>query len=70
MEKRALVALVLSLAVLLFWEYFFGLYRTDTPPPQKQEQAAPATTPEAQPGATPRCICMQRPWAKGAGVTG
>jgi YidC/Oxa1 family membrane protein insertase len=53
MEKRALVALVLSLAVLLFWEYFFGLYRTETPPPQKQEQAAPATTPEAQPGAIP-----------------
>ncbi len=53
MEKRALVALVLSLAVLLFWEYFFGLYRTDTPPQQKQEQAAPATAPESQPGSTP-----------------
>lgn len=53
MEKRALVALVLSLAVLLFWEYFFGLYRTDTPPQQKQEQAAPSATPESQPGASP-----------------
>lgn len=28
MEKRALVALVLSLAVLLFWEYYFGLVHT------------------------------------------
>ena len=28
MEKRALIAFVLSLVVLLFWEYFFGLLRS------------------------------------------
>ncbi len=38
MEKRALVALVLSLVVLLFWEYYFGLYRTPTPPPAQETQ--------------------------------
>ena len=37
MEKRALIALVLSLVVLLFWEYFFGLLRT--PSPQRQQES-------------------------------
>ncbi len=37
MEKRALIAFALSLLVLLFWEYFFGLVRT--PETQRQQQS-------------------------------
>ncbi|MGA7875231.1 MAG: membrane protein insertase YidC [Desulfoferrobacter sp.] len=44
MEKRALIAFVLSLAVLLFWElYFGGLYRT--PPTQTKEQTQTVSPP-------------------------
>lgn len=50
MEKRALIAFVLSLAVLLFWElYFGGLYRT--PPTQNKEQTQ-AVSPSPQPTET------------------
>ena len=51
MEKRALLALVLSLAVLLFWQYYFGIFQ---PAPQQETAttAAPATTQPAA-AATP-----------------
>lgn len=40
MEKRAFLAFALALAVLIFWDYYFGLYRV--PEEQKpQEQASP-----------------------------
>ncbi len=45
MEKRTLIAIVLSLLVLVFWEYYFGLMRpVETPP---QQQTTPATPPPA-----------------------
>lgn len=53
MEKRALIALVLSLLVLVFWEMYFGLFRMPAPPPTKTEQAAPATTQPATPQTVP-----------------
>jgi YidC/Oxa1 family membrane protein insertase len=44
MEKRALIAFVLSLAILLFWQYFFGgLYQPSTPPPAPPQQTEPVT---------------------------
>ena len=53
MEKRALLAFVLSLAVLLFWELYFGLYRAPETPPQ-QESAPLATAPgTTQPAPVP-----------------
>jgi YidC/Oxa1 family membrane protein insertase len=53
MEKRALVALVLSLVVLLFWEYFFGLIRTKAPQHQQESgMVAPGPT-ETKPKAAP-----------------
>jgi YidC/Oxa1 family membrane protein insertase len=47
MERRALIAFVLSLAVLLFWElYFGGLFRTPpTQPPQETETVSPPPAP-------------------------
>jgi YidC/Oxa1 family membrane protein insertase len=43
MEKRALVAFVLSLVVLFFWEYYFGLVKgPETPPGQESTQSSPA----------------------------
>ncbi|MHC1744420.1 MAG: membrane protein insertase YidC [Syntrophobacteraceae bacterium] len=46
MEKRAIVALVLSLLVLVFWEYYFGMLKPGTPPPQQQstQDKEPAQT--------------------------
>jgi YidC/Oxa1 family membrane protein insertase len=41
MEKRALLAFVLSLVVLLFWEYYFGLIRG----PETQKQPPPVSAP-------------------------
>ncbi len=46
MEKRALIAFVLSLAVLVFWELYFGMVHT--PPPKTQEQTQ-ATSPAPEP---------------------
>jgi len=49
MEKRALLAFVLSLVVLLFWEYYFGLIRG---PEKRHEQQSAVTAPgpaESQP---------------------
>jgi YidC/Oxa1 family membrane protein insertase len=43
MEKRALIAFVLSLVVLVFWEYFFGLVRT---PETRRQQQTGAIAPE------------------------
>ncbi len=61
MEKRALLAFILSLLVLMFWEYFFsGLLRT--PEPRHQQQADvvtpdPAETqPKVQPSGLPPAI--------------
>jgi YidC/Oxa1 family membrane protein insertase len=57
MEKRALIALVLSLFVLLFWEYFFGLMRTkDTRHQPESGTVAPGpaeTKPKAAPSELP-----------------
>ena len=44
MEKRALIAFVLSLVVLVFWEYFFGLVRT---PETRRQQQTGAIAPES-----------------------
>lgn len=44
MEKRALLAFGLALLVLVFWDYYFGLYHV--PEPQKpQEQVSPTSPP-------------------------
>lgn len=57
MEKRALVAFVLSLAVLLFWElYFGGLYRTRPSQPQEETQTVPSTAAPAQTGTSPQVL--------------
>ncbi|MFP5212952.1 MAG: membrane protein insertase YidC [Acidobacteriota bacterium] len=47
MEKRALIAFGLSLAVLFIWQYFFGdlVVKNKQPQQQTQEQSPPATTP-------------------------
>ena len=53
MEKRALIAFLLSLVVLLFWEYFFGLVRT---PETRRQQESGVVTPgpaESQPKTRP-----------------
>jgi YidC/Oxa1 family membrane protein insertase len=44
MEKRALIAFVLSLVVLVFWEYFFGLVRT---PETRRQQQSGVVAPES-----------------------
>jgi len=51
MEKRALIAFVLSLAVLLFWEIYFGLYRTPEPQAPREPGTASSPPPTAQPPA-------------------
>lgn len=61
MEKRALLAFILSLLVLVFWEYFFsGLLRTPEPRHQQQTDAVtpgPAETqPKVQPSELPPAI--------------
>ncbi len=56
MEKRAIVALVLSLLVLVFWEYYFGIMKPAPPPPQQQtsQEKEPApTAPSPQPQLAP-----------------
>lgn len=70
MEKRALIAFVLSMLVLFFWEYYFGMVKSPETPPQQQqsEQAAPApstTQPQAPPppavqGIAPRMLPDER----------
>jgi len=69
MEKRALIAFVLSMLVLFFWEYYFGMLKTpETPPQQQSEQASPppqATQPQAPPppavqGIAPRMLPEDR----------
>lgn len=55
MERNALIAFVLSLLVLVFWQYFFGLIQTPEPNPPQQEasrEAAPTAPP--QPTETPK----------------
>lgn len=42
MEKRAFLAFALALLVLMFWDYFFGLYRVPEQQ-QPQEQASPTS---------------------------
>jgi YidC/Oxa1 family membrane protein insertase len=65
MEKRTLLAFVLSLAVLLFWELYFGLYRTVEPPPQQEtapmstSAPAPAAEPKVAPGITSESLPPQ-----------
>ena len=55
MEKRALIAFVLSLVVLIFWDYYFGLFRTPAPPTTQESQTAPQ--PEgAKPSAQPQTV--------------
>ena len=63
MEKRTLLAFVLSLAVLVFWELYFGLYRMPEPPPQQESAPmstpAPATEPKVAPGITSESLPPQ-----------
>lgn len=52
MEKRALLAFALSLLVLVFWEYHFGLMRpAQTPPAQQQSASNTTVAPSASPSA-------------------
>ena len=53
MEKRALIAFVLSLAVLLFWQYFFGLVRTPETPRQQESGVVAPSPAETQHKAPP-----------------
>lgn len=48
MEKRAIVALVLSLLVLVFWEYYFGMMKPAAPPAQQQASPEKETAQTAQ----------------------
>ncbi len=48
MERRALLAIVLSVAVLLIWQ---ALFPPPAPPPSAPEPAAPTAPPAASPGA-------------------
>jgi len=45
MEKRALIAFILSLAVLIFWDYYFGLFKAPTPPPAPPHESQTASPP-------------------------
>ncbi|MEN6487106.1 MAG: membrane protein insertase YidC [Syntrophobacteraceae bacterium] len=57
MEKRALLALVLSLAVLLFWQYYFGLFQsTPTSTQQETGTTAPPTTQPATASTAPPAL--------------
>jgi YidC/Oxa1 family membrane protein insertase len=53
MEKRALFALLLSLIVLLFWEYFFGLVRGPEAPRQQETGTVAPGPADKQPKAPP-----------------
>lgn len=53
MEKRALIAFVLSLAVLVFWEMYFGLVRTPPTDTTHEQTQATAPAPEPSPAAPP-----------------
>jgi len=48
MEKRAIVALVLSLLVLVFWEYYFGMLKPGPQPPQQQTSQEKEPSPAVQ----------------------
>lgn len=52
MEKRAFLAFALALIVLMFWDYYFGLYRV---PEQQnpQEQVSPTSPPPADTAVQP-----------------
>ncbi len=52
MEKRAFLAFALALLVLMFWDYYFGLYQK-VPEPQKVEEQASPTSPTAPETAPP-----------------
>src|SRR5579862_3637924 len=51
-QKNFLVAIVLSVAIIMGWQYVFPPKHT-TPPPQETAQSAAPGTPAATPGATP-----------------
>ncbi len=51
MEKRALIALVLSLLVLVLWEFYSGLFQPAKPPQQQSGQASTTTTQPPAPAA-------------------
>jgi len=52
MEKRALIAFILSLAVLLFWEFYFGgMFRTPPPKTSEETQTVPVAPQPARPEA-------------------
>lgn len=51
MEKRAILAIVLSLLVVIAWSVFFAPSPHRTPPPEEAKQAAPPPAPEE---ATPK----------------
>ncbi|MBP8646305.1 MAG: membrane protein insertase YidC [Syntrophobacteraceae bacterium] len=53
MEKRAVIAFALSLVILLFWDYYFGLFRSpDTKSSKESAPSGPVSTP-SQPAQVP-----------------
>lgn len=53
MEKRAIAALVLSLLVLVFWEYYFGMLKPATQPQQQQSSQGKEPAQSAQSQSAP-----------------
>lgn len=56
MEKRAIIAFVLSMAILLGWEFFFGMHGTPPQHPHKTSEVATSTphqAPKPQPSPPP-----------------
>jgi YidC/Oxa1 family membrane protein insertase len=79
MEKRAILAIVLSLLVVIVWSVFFNPSRPRTPPPEQAEQAKQEAPPapeeatpkpeQASPSAPPEETAMPTPPPEEALVT-
>lgn len=63
MEKRALLAFVISMVVLFFWQYYFGLLKPPEQAPQQQTEQASPTPSSTQPqtAQTPAPVPSVRP---------
>jgi len=66
-NKNFLLAIALSLAVLLGWQYFFAL--PPPPPPVAEAPVAPGPTDPAQPPASGAGVTMPTPGAEATGLT-
>jgi len=64
-QKNFLVAIVLSVAIIMGWQYIFPAKHT-APPPQQTAQTATPASPGASPGATPGATPPGAPGAPGA----